>query len=195
MELVESIESINSRLVDHFGLDTSTSQPIWRVVWSEDQFENRLGTYDDYTPAGLYLRTVTEVRYVPKYRQWVKRKYVLERLVSIPDANLPELPASKVSYEPLWVFETTSGKYLPPRFDACKIIVDAVYAAQGHGDLVKYKDPDYGLLPDEQYEKKTQEIDKLQQELFGNESYVGDALAHKEAIIVPRNFEHNKKVN
>lgn len=193
MELPESIESINQQLVDHFGIDTSTSEPIWRVVWSEDQFEHRLGEYDDFTPSGIYLRTVKEVRYVPKYSQWLPNVYVLERLVAIPLSNVPELPSTKMSYEPIYAFQTTSGQPLPPKFIACKFCIDCIYAAQGKSSLVKYKDPYAGISQEDYHEMKVAEIDKIQEELFGNESYVGDALAHKEAIIVPRNYE--KKVN
>lgn len=193
MDLFEPIEAINERLKEYFGVDTPTNQAIWRIVWSEDQFEKRLGTYNDFTPSGIYIRTVTEVREVPKYRQWVPEKYVLERLVVIPDVNIKELPTQKLSYEPLWVFQTTSGKAIAPRWEAAKLIVELVYATQGKGNLSKYKDPDAGLSKEDWFEKKRVEIDKLQEELFGNESYVGDALAHKEAVIVPRNFE--RKVN
>lgn len=196
MQLTESVESINQHLIDHFGIDTSTSQPMWRVVWSEDQFEHRLGEYDDFTPGGIYLRTVKEVRWVPKYRQWIPNAYVLERLVFIPDTNLPELPATKLSYEPIYVFWTASHIPLPPKFEAAKFAIDLVLSAQGYSSMTKYKDPDAGLNASDQFEKKRGEIDKLQEELFGNESYVGDALAHKEGIIVPRNYEKtsNKKV-
>lgn len=194
MELTETIESINRQLVDLYGIDTVSGQPMWRVVWSEDQFEHRRGVYDDFTPGGIYIRTVEEVRWVPKYSQWIKEKYVLERLVVVPEINVPELPATKLSYEPIFPFETGSGQYLPPRLDAAKFVIDMVYAAMGKGSVAKYKDPDAGLTTDQQIEKKVKEIDNLQQELFGNESYVGDALAHKEAIIVPRNYE-KKKVN
>lgn len=193
MELTETIESINSLLVDHFGKDTVTGLAMWRVVWSEDQYEHRLGTYDDFTPAGIYLRTVTEVRHVPKYKQWIKEKYVLENLVEIPIVNQQELPDSKISYEPIWVFQTGSGVYLPPKFEACKLIVDSIYATKGHKNLVKYKDPEAGLSKADQFEFQRDKIDKLQEELFGNETLVGDGLAHKMAIVVPRNF--NKRVN
>lgn len=189
----EPVESINQQLKDQYGVDTITGLPIWRVVWSEDQFEKRLGTYEDFTPAGLYIRTVTEVREVPKYRQWIKQKYVLERLVVVPVLSAAELPTQKVSYEPIFVFQTGSGNYLPPKFEAAKFAVDLVYAAQGNGNLARYKDPDAGMSKEDWIEKKSLEIDNLQQELFGNESYVGDALAHKEAVIVPRNYDKEKQ--
>lgn len=188
MELTEKIETINQQLIDLYGIDTITGQAIWRVVWSEDQFEYRYGEYDDYTEAGIYLRTVKEVRYVPKYRQWINEKYVLERLVVIPEMNAGDLPATKMSYEPMYPFETSSGKYLPPRIDACQFIIDSVYAAQGKSSLAKYKDPLSGISNEQYLEMKAKEIDTLQEELFGNETDIGDAIAHGEAIIVPRNY-------
>ncbi len=189
MELTETIDSINRQLVELYGIDTITGQAMWRVVWSEDQFEYRHGTYDDYTPSGIYLRTVEETRFVPKYRQWIQEKYVLERLVVIPEISSGDLPATKLSYEPMYPFETNSGKYLPPRLDAAKFVVDTMLAAQGKTSLAKYRDPVSGMTAEDYTEMKAKEIDDLQQDLFGNESDVGDALAHNEAIIVPRNYK------
>lgn len=189
MELTEPVESINNQLVNLFGVDTLTGLPMWRIVFSEDQFEKRLGTYDDYSPAGLYLRTVTEVREVPKYRQWIKAKYVLENLVVVPEANQGDLPSSRLSYEPIWVFQTEGGEYLPPRLDAAKFIIDNVYAAKGGDNLIKYKDPMAGLTGEDLVAYHDDRIGKLQDELFGDETWVGDALAHREAIVVPHTFK------
>lgn len=188
MELAETVESINRQLSDLYGIDTITGQAMWRVVWSEDQFEYRRGVYDDYTPGGIYLRTVNEVRYVPKYRQWIKEKFVLERLVLIPDCNAGDLPATKLSYEPIFPFESSTGHYLPPRLDAAKFIIDTLLAATGKGSLAKYKDPISGMSKEDYYAMKNKELDALQEELFGNETPTGDALAHGEAIVVPRNY-------
>jgi hypothetical protein len=173
MELTERIESINNQLVDLYGIDTITGLPMWRIVWSDDQYEYRYGVYEDFTPSGLFIRQVEEVRYVPKYRQWIRSKYVLERLVLIPEINAGDLPATKLSYEPMYPFETNSGKYLPPRLDAAKFIVDAVLAAQGKSDLAKYKDPVSGLTTEDYQEMKSKEIETLQEELFGNETDTG----------------------
>lgn len=188
MELTETIDGLNRQLSDLYGIDTLTGQALWRIVWSEDQFEHRYGTYDDFTPAGLYIRTVTEVRYVPKYRQWIKEKYVLERLVLIPEINAGDLPATKMSYEPMYPFQTNSGQYLPPTISAAQFVIESVYAVQGKGSLARYKDPLSGVSTEEYIEMKTKEVDKLQEELFGNETDTGDALAYREAITVPRNY-------
>ena len=62
-------------------------------------------------------------------------------------------------------------------------------SAQGKSSLAKYKDPISGLSQDDYIEMKAQEIQCLQDELFGNETDTGDALAHGEAVIVPRNYK------
>jgi hypothetical protein len=189
METTENIESLNRQLIDLFGIDTITGQPIWRIVWSEEQYEWRYGTYDDITEYGLYLRTVTETRFVPKYRQWIQNKYVLERLVVIPESSSGDLPATKLSYEPIYPFQTNSGQYLPPRLDAAQFVIDTVLSAMGKSSLAKYQDPVNGLTGEDYVEMKNKELDILQEDLFGNETDTGDALAHGEAIIVPRNYK------
>jgi hypothetical protein len=177
MEITETVETINRQLIDLFGVDTITGDPIWRVVWSENQFEKRLM---DTTDSGLSLLR-PEVRLVPKYRQWIKEKYVLERLVLIPEINIPELPSTKTSYEPIFVFSDKHDNYLPPRIDVAKIVIDTVYAAQGKSSLAKYTDN-----PDEEQRKSVEDIYEY---LYGDETDVTDALRYKTGVVVPRGYE------
>lgn len=173
--------TINELLLTHFGRDTATGLAMWRVSWSEDQFEKRFGTFEDHTPGGIYLRTVTEVREVPKYSQWIVRKYVLEQLVGVPPQNMQELAGAKMSYEPLFTFERGDGSYLPPSFEAAKFVVDSVYAAIGKESLnKKYHDPDADGADGR--EAKKERIDKLSEELFGDESGLGGAVVHGEGV-------------
>lgn len=187
MLLTEPVESINKQLCDQFGIDTLTGQVIWRVVWSEDQYEMRLGTYDDFSDGGIFLRTITEVRKAPKYRQWIKEKYVLERLVVVPFINEHELPDSKVSYEPLWVFEDKKGNYLPPKFEAAKFIIDTIYATQyADHTLNRYKDPIQSH--EDAVDAQNDRVKRIAEELYGDETNVSDALTRREGIIVPSNY-------
>lgn len=187
------VGQINRQLAETFGIDTESTNPIWRIVWSDDQFEWRRGVYEDITPAGIYLRTVEEVRHVPKYRQWIQHKYILERLVAVPEMNREELPASKTSYEVIWVFEDKDGNFLPPRFDASQFIINTIYAAQyGTKNLKKYTDPEPNQEAYLQNRKK--EIDNLVEELFGETSpLAGDSVGSGgSTIFVPQDF---KKLN
>jgi hypothetical protein len=185
MELAEPIESINQQLLDQFGLDTSTGQIMFRVVWSEDQFEKRL---TDRTDSGIELVTPV-VRLVPKYRQWVKEKFVLERLVVVPEMSIPELVGLKLSYEPIWVFKDAKDNYIPPTFWACKFVIDTLYAALGKESLVKYIDEE-SKHPIETREKR---IGKLTEELFGDESNLLGRTITGEAIVVPQSYETTQK--
>lgn len=181
------IKKINIQLVDHFGIDTSTGQPLWRVAWSDDQYEKRLM---ETTDEGLFL-LYPEVREVPKYSQWISHRWVLERLVVVPGLNERELPSAKLSYEPMWVFENKNREALPPKFEACKFVVDTVYAAQGKTSLAKYKDPEGN--PQEAIELKKKRIDDLTEAIYGDETDVTDALTRQEGIVVPHNYHSNKE--
>lgn len=182
MELTEPIANINSYLKNLYGIDTLSNLPMWRVVFSEDELEKRYGTYDDYSPGGLFIRRVTEVREVPKYRQYIQERYILERLTIIPQINERDLPTQKLSYEPMFTFETSKGDYLPPTIQACKFVVDTVYGALGKQSMAKYTDEESQVPVDER-------LDKLQAELFGNETDIGDSLAHKSGVTVPKSYE------
>jgi hypothetical protein len=185
MELAEPIESINSQLVDLFGLDTITGQPIFRLVWSEDQFEKRL---TDRTDSGIQLLTPV-VKLLPKYRQWINEKFVLERLVVVPEQNIPELAGIKLSYEPIWVFRGKFDEYIPPTLWGCKFVIDTLYAAMGKQSLVKYVDEE-SKHPQEMKEKR---VEKLTEELFGDESNILGRTVTGEAIVVPQSYETTQK--
>ena len=182
MELTEAIESINKQLSDLYGIDTVTGQAMFRVVWSDDQFEKRLSKF---TPEGFELLYPAETIW-PKYRQYIKERYILERLVQVPPHQQIELLGLKISYEPLWTFQTEQGVYLPPRLDACQFVIDSVYAAEGKQSMrAKYVNPEDG----NPVEAKMERVDKIQKELFGNETDTTDALAHGQGIVVPTNYE------
>jgi hypothetical protein len=185
MELTESIDKINARLKDYFGIDTITGAPIWRVVFSEDQYEKRYGTFDDISPAGIYIRTVTEVRLVPKYKQWIHQKYILEQLVVVPAHQMKELADNDVSYEPLWVFQDKDENYLPPVWEAIEFIIVAVHAAKGNTNtgIARYVDP----AIDPEFRKK--QIDGLMEQLWGDESSFMLGTKIGDVSVVPSNYE------
>lgn len=167
MELTEPIESINKQLVSLFGIDSDTGRPMFRVVSSWDQYEKRLS---NVTPEGMKLQ-YPQVMEKPKYNQhdvdW-KDKYILERLVIVPLVNQEELPTSGMSYEPLWVFKDNMNNPLPPRVDACKLVIDTMYAALGKSSMAKYVDPE--LDPEHSAHEKALRVQALEEQLFGDES-------------------------
>ena len=180
MEIVESIERINDWLRREYGIETTSDRPIYRVVWANDQLEKRLMHYTD---SGIELLH-PEVREVPKYQSF-RDTYVLERLSYIDAPNHEEMTVSVISYEPLWSFVDNRLNPLPPRIDVCKIIIDTVHMAiySDKSGFAKYKDTNEEVLKEQQAS-----LESIQQELFGNETNVTDALAYKEGVVVPRNY-------
>lgn len=188
MQVSESIESINKQLRELFGVDTVTGREMFRVVFSDDQLEKRLGVYSDFTREGIYLRTVQEVREVPKYRQWIEAKYILERLTVVPFVNAQDLPTSQLSYECIFVFENFKGDPLPPRVDVAKIAIDSLYAAQGKTNLAKYKD-DYSQYTEE---ARNQRLNEIMEYLWDPSDYADSAVAGA-GVAVPQNFNSTKE--
>lgn len=180
--MAESIEVLNRRLKDHFGTDTVTGQVMYRIVWANDQLEKRL--VDNI--GGIQL-LFPEVREVKKY-PYLKDLYVLERLVIVPDVNVAELPATKLSYEPIWGYGDENHNPLPPIWNATKLVIDTLHAALGKKSLRKYVDSEKNTTK----EGRDERINELQAELFGNETDACDALRYKEGIVVPSNYGETK---
>jgi len=176
--LPNDIEVINQQLIRHFGIDTDTGKPMWRISWSNDQTEKRR---DNVTPSGIRLLFPT-VMEAPKY-PWIKDRWILERLVLVPEVNQTDLPSQKQSYECMYAFEhTQTHGMIQPSFAACKFIVDTIYASMGKSSLAKYVDEE-AKNPLESREKR---INKLQEELFGDESSLLGRTITGEAITVPQ---------
>lgn len=173
MELRETIESINEKLLNEFGTELSCgNQPRFRVVFSEDEYEKRL---TDCTDEGFQLLT-PEVRLLPKYKQWIRMKYILERL--IPVMGETDL-VTKVSYEPCWVFQDKFGGYLPPFFEGCRLIIESLFnAIERSNTFIKYKDKNISV------EEQRARIQLVEDQLFGNESSITDSLHDGTGVVV-----------
>ena len=173
MELRESIESINKKLSEEFGTEFGNA-PKFRVVFSEDQYEKRMTSY---TAEGLEL-AVPEVRLLPKYKQWIREKFILERLV--PVVGETDL-VTKISYEPAWVFQDKNGNYLPPFFEGCRFVVESLFEKMGITGHARYKDKNTTK------EERRVELKKVEDQLFGNETNLCDDLHYGSGIVVPGN--------
>ena len=181
MELSEKIETINRRLVETFGIDTASSKPMYRVVWANDQYEYRFGTWQDFDKNDTLIREVTEARYVPKYLN-SKGFYVLENLVGVPEHQIQELCGLKVSYEPLWTFKKNGREFVAPKFDICKLIIDTRHEAMKKNGYVRYVDDKVKQAVTDPRGYHREKIQLLMAEMFGNETPLTDALARKSGV-------------
>jgi hypothetical protein len=179
---MENIETLNQRLIDHYGkyLD---GRPMFRIMFSEDVMEKRLVTH---TKDGFQLLT-TQIAEVPKYRQYIHGKYILEGLKESQRLEKDGI-VNEIAYECMWVFEDGNGNAVPPIWIGIEHILESVRCAM-EGKSPKWVDPKEAENdPKTAYEAREKKLKDIQDALFPNETDVGDALAYKEAIVVPRNY-------
>jgi hypothetical protein len=167
---METLEELNKRLIEYYGTAWN-GMPIYRIVFSDDQLEMRKMEHDDKGVALLF----PEVREVPKYRHYITAKYLLEKLVELNEQAQDELKR-KLSYEPLWVYSDKNDNALPPKWEVTQFIIKTVDAAMGKSSLAKYIDKGESL------EVKQARIMKIEEEMFGNETDVSDALAYGSGV-------------
>lgn len=181
MNEAKFVEYCNKQLRDRYGF-ASDNRSIFRIVWSTDQTEIRK---IEYTESGIYLVN-PRIERCKKY-PWIEDKWILERLVEVPSMQVEEIPESPLSYEVLWVFQNNQEEKLPPNLDAALFVIDTLYAAMGKKSLVKYVDRE----KENPIEARHERIKKLKEDLFGNETEIGDALANKDGITVPSRYERD----
>ena len=176
----KEVERLNKLLIDYYGRGPS-DLPFFRLIWGADSFERRKMTHTDN---GVELIHPV-VRQVPTYWPDLQNKYILEGLTMVPEWVETDL-VDKLVYQPTWVFETKYGEPLYPSWKAIKTVLDTVrHNVENAGKRGPYKDPMVGESDEETLFLKGQEIDRIQQELFGNETDVTDALKLKSGIVVP----------
>lgn len=179
-ELPAEIKKINRQLESHFGINTDDMRPMWRVSWSDDQFEKRM---TDRTDTGIILLH-PEVRELPKY-QWVKERWILERLTAVPESQIKELAGAKTSWECVWAFASKdTTQPVQPSFTACKFVIDLIHAASGEGSMAKYLNPE-----DSDPEAAAKRVAAIELELFGDESGLLGKTFKGEGIVVPNSYE------
>lgn len=109
----------NARLIERYGI-YEDGKPRFRVVWSTDEKEKRVGEHEEYYNE-IFVRKFFGVAEYPKY-SFCPDRWVLE--MRVPTHN-PELTEQN-SYEPLWVLQDKNGNYLPLNWDAIEIIIQAL---------------------------------------------------------------------
>lgn len=179
-----NLVDINKRLTDLYG-KTLDNFSNFKLVWSTEQREKRLGTFNDYF-GNIFLRTVTEVREVAKYPfypdQWILERLIIntlggELVVTVDGTN-------KYTYEPIWVFKNKGGILFVPAWKHVEFIVHKWIETVENANKITPQSR-IGEL-----EKQDEEELKLFEEIIAeDEPTLG--FAHDSAIAVPRNFERS----
>ena len=141
------IERLN-RWLENFGRGPS-GKILYRLVWSDKIFENRFGTFNDFSESGLFLRQVKETRLVRKYN-YIKERWVFEKWAPGDLTANKETPDSlSGDYIPVYVFEDSKGNYLQPNERALKFIIDVM-----NGQVRKENPPSQEMLEDKEIENQ-----------------------------------------
>lgn len=119
------IEQLNAKIgYEYRSLD---NRALFRLIWSESAFENRYGTFREFTESGIFIREVTETRRVRKYNyihnRWIFEAWAPGNLT----ANRETPDAYNGDYVPVYVFENKNGEYLPPNEKVVRFLIAAVY--------------------------------------------------------------------
>lgn len=182
-ELPNSVKQMNNYLQRDFGY-WNALYPKYRISWAEDQYEKRYVTHNRF---GFELSNpVIEER--PKY-SWLKGKFILEACILVPKGDKKYDLAGDISYECIWVFERGNGDALPPNYTVCKFVIETRERNMNFDN----SSPKY---PDEVETKEEKEarLKILENELFGNETRIGDRLAIQEGIVVPQSYNGERNV-
>ena len=116
---MENVTLINKKLKELYGTEYD-GKARFRLVWSDDCIEKRLGRVDRYTEAGIYLGTDEGLHEVKKY-SYIRERWILENY-NPAFKNNPEIAVSD-GYEPIFVFDK-KGIYLKPYLWACEFLIN-----------------------------------------------------------------------
>lgn len=170
-----------NKILKNFGINQlDPKQPMFRLVWSEFQKENRLGEFNEYC-GPIFIRTFTGVKEVPKYN-YIKDRWILEQWYPPAISYNKELPESRYgSYEPIYVFEDKDGNRLPLNQTVVEMIIYA-----------KYKDDqtptDRRMRMKLEQEIKDKKLQSYCEDMIDTSDIISN-LHFKEGIIVPSNHE------
>jgi hypothetical protein len=174
--IAEPLQSINKKLADKYGfMDNPVNHYVrFRVVFSNEQFEHRRGIFNDFTPSGIFIRQVEEVRKTKKYPRLPDR-YILENAVPNPVLDV----MNKVSYEPIWVFHDDEER---PRNDiVCWRAVDLIIFMSFHvGNKRKVSD-----YMEAEAQRRRDDIAWFSEQMENELPFTAAKLAIGEGIVVP----------
>jgi len=160
--MIDTIDSLNIKKFLQSGPKAGLSeQPLFRLVWSDDEYELRKGTFGRFY-GGEKISEYEAVEYRPKY-SWLKERWVLEQWFGPQVTYMKELPESKSgSYEPIYVFESHAGSPLPLNLEVVAFIVKNALKPKTSEQLKK-------SIAKEQAEAKTKQAEQADWDMLNDE--------------------------
>jgi hypothetical protein len=165
-------QGINNWLKDNVPKCDNGIDPLFRLVWADDQREWRTGTFNEYS-GPIFLRTFTGTRLTKKYFN-IHERWILEQRFPPTMAFDPSLPNSRQgSYECIYVFESGKGDSLPLSLRVVDLIVS----------IKLNRKPTKQQIHDAIAEQMAKsEVDDYFESELANMSVIGNALRMREAV-------------
>ena len=146
------IEQLNQRIGGEYR--SIEGRALFRLIWSESIFENRYGTFREFTEGGIFIREVTEVRRVRKYN-YIHNRWIFEAWAPGNLTKNPETPdTANGDYVPVYVFEDKNGQYLPPNEKVVRFIISAM-----HGKIRKDYIPSQEYIDEREIQRDVESMD------------------------------------
>lgn len=123
---MSDIDDINKKLKEQYGTDM-LRRPIYRIVWSDKQFEKRCGTFSEWY-GSIFVREWQGIKETKKYPgPDYKERWILEKLITgIVNPELWE-DTAKGTYEPIWTFrDPVANGYQKPTWKATYFIIQTL---------------------------------------------------------------------
>lgn len=177
MELPQDIKNIN-KMLDKVHGRAFNNRPWYRVVWTSDQTEKRMGVFRDYH-GSIFIREHRGVREVPKYNDPGHRdRWVLEKLIFIENPELLQL-SNEGSYEPIWIFRGPGGSYIKPVWKSVEFLIGMLNTPKEHQTQAMLDAAEESTL-----EAETASIKDMLDDVTDTQI----ALRQGEGIVVPHNY-------
>jgi len=182
------LETQESRIINdwlaQFKIPLST-QPLFRLSWSEDLYELRRSDYPIYH-GPIIIGHSERIKEVKKYN-WIKDRWILEQWIPPDLAFCKDLPETKNGdYTAIYVFETSSGVSLALRLSVVQIIVKHILSPS-KSMAARYSDMCAAL------DVKENNAEKIVEAVLNDESYLVSQFHSGSAILNAFDIDKDKK--
>ena len=162
-----------NKFLEKFGF-TLDGKQIYRLVWSDSEFEWRKGVFREFL-GEIFLRETIGIKEVRKYN-YIHARWILERNFPPEFVNNSEI-ANPNYYEPIYVFQDRFGSYLEPTE---KVLDFLIRAAENNTPATESE-----LISNlkEKDEKEIQQIaDALEVSELGVGIRLGESIAYTKGL-------------
>lgn len=174
MGYFKTVQERINEFLSQFGRNYK-NEPIFRLVWSTDQLENRYGTYNEFYN-DVFLRTVQKTKLVPKY-PYTKDRWIIERWADGSHFNSIELPDCKNGgYESIYVFEGPQKEYLEPILIVVQMVMYTFMHPRERGQII--------ADAKEEALRLDKELEQNIADLFDENYPIADKIHHGESVFI-----------